>query len=176
VRAALAELAVADAPPNTRGVRDTFPDFFGRWRSVAEDPEPFISTGIRSRAWFEAALPVLSAAADAAPVDGGSLLHLDVRSDNICFRDGTALLVDWNWCALGNAELDVVAWLPSLATEGGPQPWKVLPGAGEFAAWLAGIWGAVVGLPPPPTAPTVREMQRRQLEVTLTWCERELSL
>jgi hypothetical protein len=34
----------------------------------------------------------------------------------------------------------------------------------------------MVGLPPPATAPTVREGQRRQLEVALTWCEHELGL
>jgi hypothetical protein len=29
-------------------------------------------------------------------------------------------------------------------------------------------------LPPPETAPAVREFQLRQLEVVLAWCEREL--
>lgn len=176
VRAALAELARAEPPPNTRSVRETFPDFFGRWRVVEEDPAPFLSTGIRSPAWLERALPTLIAAADAVPTDGDELLHLDVRSDNICFREGAAVLVDWNWCSTGNADADVAAWLPSLAREGGPQPWDVLPRAGELAAWLAGVWAAVVGLPPPATAPTVRAPQRRQLEVALAWAERELGL
>jgi thiamine kinase-like enzyme len=174
VRAALAELRTKEPPPNTRSVRETFPDFFGRWRAVQQDPEPFLSTGIRSREWLQRALPVLSAAADAARVDGAGILHLDVRSDNICFREGKAILVDWNWCATGNADVDVAAWLPSLAMEGGPQPWEVLPRAGELAAWLAGIWASLVGRPPPVTAPTVREMQRRQLDVALAWWEREL--
>jgi hypothetical protein len=176
VRAALAELAACEPPPNTRPVREAFADFFGRWRVVEDDPEAFLSTGIRSRAWLEQALPRLIEAADAVPADGDDLLHLDVRSDNICFRDGAALLVDWNWCSTGNAEVDVAAWLPSLALEGGPQPWKILPAAGELAAWLAGVWAAVVGLPPPPTAPTVRTPQRRQLELALLWAERELGL
>jgi hypothetical protein len=110
------------------------------------------------------------------PADGDDLLHLDVRSDNLCFRDRAAILVDWNWCSTGNADLDLAAWLPSLAMEGGPKPWEVLPEAGECAAFLAGIWAARVGLPPPATGPTVRVMQRRQLEVALAWCERELGL
>ncbi len=176
VRAALAELARSEPPPNTRPVRETFPELFGRWRTVEEDPEPFLSTGIRSRRWLERALPTLNAAADAVPADGDDLLHLDVRSDNLCFRDDNAILVDWNWCSTGNADLDLAAWLPSLAVEGGPQPWEVLPRAGEYAAFLAGVWAAVVGLPAPPTAPTVRAQQRRQLEAALAWCERELSL
>ncbi len=176
VRAALAELAGSEPPPNTRSVRETFPDLFGRWRTVEEDPQPFLSTGIRSRRWLERALPTLITAADAVPADGDDLLHLDVRSDNLCFREDTAILVDWNWCSTGNADLDLAAWLPSLAIEGGPQPWEVLPRAGEYAAFLAGVWAAVVGLPAPATAPTVRAQQRRQLEAALRWCERELAL
>jgi thiamine kinase-like enzyme len=176
VRAALAELAGSEPPPNTRPVRETFPTLFGSWRAVEQDPEPFLSTGIRSRPWLEQALPTLMAAASAVAADGDDLLHLDVRSDNLCFREGAAILVDWNWCSTGNADLDVAAWLPSLAVEGGPQPWETLPRAGEYAAFLAGVWAAVVGLPPPATAPTARGPQRRQLEVALAWCERELAL
>jgi Ser/Thr protein kinase RdoA (MazF antagonist) len=176
VRSALGELAASEPPPNTRSVRETFSDLFGRWRVVEQDPEPFLATGIRSREWLEQALPTLIAAADAVPADGDDVLHLDVRSDNLCTRGDAALLVDWNWCSTGNGDLDVAAWLPSLALEGGPQPWEVLTAAGECAAFLAGVWAAVVGLPPPATAPTVRGMQRKQLEVALEWSERELGL
>jgi hypothetical protein len=122
---------------------------------------------------LEQGLETLAAAADSVRADGEDTLHLDVRSDNLCFRDRVAVLVDWNWCATGNADLDIAAWLPSLANEGGPQPWEVLPRAGDYAAFLAGVWACVVGPPPPPTAPTVRKGQRRQLEVALTWCDRE---
>ncbi len=175
VRDALAAIAGSAPPPNTPSVREILGDF-GRWEVVEADPGPFLSSGIRSPEWLDRALPILKAAADSAPVDGDDLLHLDVRSDNLCFRDGTAVLVDWNWCSTGLADFDVAAWLPSLAFEGGPQPWEVLPRAGDYAAFLAGIWAAVVGLPPPPTAPTVRAQQRRQLGVALAWCDRELSL
>jgi thiamine kinase-like enzyme len=176
VRAALAELAASEPPVNTHPVRVTFAALFGRWRAVEQEPEPFLATGIRSRVWLERALPTLLEAADAVPADGDELVHLDVRSDNLCFREGAAILVDWNWLSTGNAELDVAGWLPSLALEGGPQPWELLAGGGEYAAWLAGVWAAVVGLPPPATAPTVRPLQRAQLEVALAWAERELGL
>lgn len=176
VRRALVELAGSEPPPNTRPVRESFADLFGRWRDVESDPDPFLSTGVRSRDWLEDRLPTLIAAAAAVPADGDDLLHLDVRSDNLCFRNDDAILVDWNWCSTGNADLDVAAWLPSLAVEGGPPPWEVLPGAGEYAAFLSGVWASHVGLPPPETAPTVRAMQRSQLEVALAWCERELRL
>jgi len=46
--------------------------------------------------------------------------------------------------------------------------------SGELAASIAGVWAAVVGLPPPETAPTVRDVQRRQLTVALDWVDREV--
>lgn len=175
VQDALAHIAASPPPPNTPSARDILAGF-GRWEVVEADPAPFLSTGIRSPEWLERALPLLRAAADSTALDGDDLLHLDVRSDNLCFRGATAVLVDWNWCSTGPADLDVAAWLPSLAFEGGPPPWELLPSAGGYAAFVAGIWAAVVGLPPPATAPTVRDQQRRQLAVALEWCERELPL
>jgi len=174
VRASLAELARSVPPPGTPTVREGLGELFGRWAVVAGDPEPFLSTGLRPHAWLERRLPEIMAAAETAPVDGDDLCHLDVRSDNLCFRDGRAILVDWNWLSRANADLDLAAWLPSLAVEGGPLPWEVLPGRGELAAFVAGVWAAVVGLPPPETAPTVRALQRAQLAVALDWIDREL--
>ena len=174
VMAALAELADATPPPNTLTARETFPELWGRWEAVGADPGPFLSLGLRDEAWLERSLPTIVAAADAAAIEGDRVCHLDVRSDNLCFRDGRAILVDWNWTSLANPAVDIVAWLPSVRVEGGPQPWEVLPGAGELAAFGAGVWAAVAGLPPPATAPTVRQIQRRQLAVALDWIDREL--
>jgi hypothetical protein len=174
VLAALEELGGCAPPPNTRSVRETFADLFDRWRVVEADPEPFLSVGLRDRAWLERGLPTILAAAESAPVEGDRVCHLDVRSDNLCVRDGRAILVDWNWTSLANPAVDVVAWLPSVRVEGGPPPWEVMPDAGPLAAFVAGVWAAVAGLPPPETAPTVREVQRRQLAVALDWLDRDL--
>ena len=176
VRAALAELSASPAPPNTAPVEEAFAGLFGRWEQVADDPAPFLSVGLRDAAWLDRALPVIRDAAASAPIAGAALCHLDVRSDNLCFRDGRAILVDWNWTSLANPDIDVAAWLPSVRVEGGPPPWEVMPGAGALAAWIAGVWAAVVGLPPPETAPNVRALQRGQLAVALDWIERELGL
>jgi hypothetical protein len=174
VRRALEALA-ASAPPEWLEPVDR--EWLTRgWGEIERDPEPFLSTGMCSRKWLGASLPVLREAAETAPVDGDALLHLDVRSDNICLAGRGAVLVDWNQACTGNPELDIAAWLPSLRLEGGPEPEEILPGGGGFAAVLAGFFGSRVGLPPPPTAPQVREIQRAQLEVALAWAARELDL
>ena len=180
VLASIHELGASAPPPNTPPARQTFPELWGRWRIVESDPGPFLSLGLRDRAWLDRALPTILAAAEAAPVDGDRVCHLDVRSDNLCFRDERAVLVDWNWTSLANPALDIAAWLPSLRVEGGPPPWEVfsdagLNDAGPLAAFVAGVWAGVAGLPPPETATTtVRELQRRQLAVALDWLDHDL--
>ena len=101
-------------------------------------------------------------------------MHCDVRSDNLCLRDGRAILVDWNHTRVGNPALDLAFWLPSLALEGGPAPDGF--GVDEFAPVVAGFFAAHAGLPPPEGAPEVRGFQRAQLEVALPWACRALDL
>jgi hypothetical protein len=175
VRAALDELHSCPAPPNTHPVRETYASWFDRWRTVETDPEPFLSLGLRSRAWLEERLPAIIKTADAAPVGGDAVIHLDVRSDNLCTLHGRAVLVDWNFVSFAAPDLDLAGWACSLALEGGPPPWKLLPDSPGLAAFVSGIFAAVAGLPPPETAPTVRDFQARQLAVALDWLDRELS-
>lgn len=176
VRETLALLAAAAPPPGIPPVTDKYAQLAGGWAEIERDPEPFIALGVCSARWLEHALPTLRDVSEAAPIDGAALLHLDVRSDNICLADRGAVLVDWNWAHTGNPDLDVACWLPSLRLEGGPEPEEILPGAGGFAALLAGFFGARAGLPPPPTAPHVRPIQLAQLRVALPWAARELGL
>ena len=90
-------------------------------------------------------------ASENAPFAGNALLQLDVRSDNICLREVKAVLVDWNQACLGNPDVDLACWLPSLTMEGGPEPWELLPGQPGLAAWVAGFFAVRAGLPPPET-------------------------
>ena len=176
VQASLDELHRVQPPPGVPRIADER-DWLNGWELVAEDAGPLLSTGLCSRGWLDAALPVLLETGRTCRLGGEALLHLDVRSDNLCFRDvGTAVLVDWNLAHLGNPLLDVVAWLPSLRLEGGPNPWELVEDSGGLAALIAGFFAARAGLPPPETAPRVREFQRRQAEVALPWAARELGL
>jgi aminoglycoside phosphotransferase (APT) family kinase protein len=125
-------------------------------------------------------LPELKEAAAAADVGGDRLLHLDVRSDNVCLREGVAILVDWNWACVGDPLFEVAAWLPSLHAEGGPSPEEVLapgtPGLDAFAALLAGYFCAHAVKPPIPEAPHVRPLQLAQARTALPWAARALGL
>ena len=146
------------------------------WRDVATDPAPFLALGLCSAAWLDAALPILADAAAAAPLAGDALTHGDIRSDNVCFRDGRAIVIDWNHAALGNPDADIAFWLPSLHEEGGPAPEAILPDAPGLAAWVAGFFCAHAGGPPIPDAPHVRPLQVRQSRTALPWAARALGL
>jgi aminoglycoside phosphotransferase (APT) family kinase protein len=163
-------------PPDGLPLLDSLREQVVGWPTVHADTEPLLSIGVCTPAWLREALPVLERAAEEAELAGDELLHADVRSDNLCFIADRTVLVDWNLACVGNGLFDVAFWLPSLQLEGGPEPWEILPAAGPLAAAVAGFFAARAGLPPPPGAPTVREFQRRQLEVALPWAARELAL
>jgi Ser/Thr protein kinase RdoA (MazF antagonist) len=113
----------------------------------------------------------------AAPLDGAATLHMDVRSDNLCVLGDGVVLVDWNWVSVGNAAFDVAAWLPSLASEGGPEPEAIMPDAHPgFAAMLAGYFLSHACLPPIEQAPHVRALQLAQARTALPWAARLLDL
>lgn len=146
------------------------------WSRVAANPEPFLSLGVATDRWLSRALPALRAAEDRAVLDGEALLHNDVRSDNLCFTDGRVVLIDWNWACRGNPKLDIAAWLPSLALEGGPLPETLLPDEGELAGFVAGFYAAHAGLPPLDGRPTLRALQLELLRHSLAWTTRALGL
>ena len=166
----------ATSPPAGLPRLDAMRDRLDGWPVVAADPEPLLATGLCSREWLVSALPELARASASCALAGEALLHLDVRSDNLCLRDGRAVLVDWNLACVGNPLVDVVAWLASLRLEGGPDPWDVVSDSHGLAALVSGFFCCRAGLPPPPTAPRVRDFQRRQGEVALAWAARELGL
>ena len=176
VRETLAAVSATPPPDWVEPIAVERDWLLGGWADVEADPEPFMGLALCSAEWLDRALPVLRAAAESAPIEGDSLLHLDVRSDNICLTERGAVLVDWNLVHTGNPDLDIAAWLPSLHAEGGPAPERLLSGAGGLAAALAGFFLSRAGLPPPPTAPRVREVQLAQGEVALGWACRELAL
>ena len=152
------------------------PDLNGGWLTVAEQPEAFLSLGLATETWLQAALPELLQIDGRETLKGQALLHLDVRSDNICFVKDRVVFIDWNWASQGNAMFDLGGWLPSLEAEGGPRPETILPEGGKIAALLSGYFAGRAGLPSPPNAPHVRRIQLMQLKSALPWAVRALDL
>jgi hypothetical protein len=146
------------------------------WPDIARSPGRFLALGLCSPAWLTSAIGVLMDAARRAPIGGDALLHLDVRSDNLCFRGRSAVLVDWVAAVVGNPVLDVAFWLPHLHAEGGPPPESILPDAPELAAWVTGFFCSRAGEPDIPDAPHVRPLQVMQARTALPWAARALGL
>jgi hypothetical protein len=146
------------------------------WPLVEAQAETFLSLGLASASWLASALPALSAAGMAAPLDGDEFVHFDVRSDNLCFAGERCVLIDWNFACRGNGAVNIATWLPSLEVEGGPQPESILPDGGALAAWMSGYWAWRAGLPPPQKSPHVRDIQLDQLQSALPWAIRALGL
>lgn len=152
------------------------PRVYDGWQQVAAQPEPFLALGLASEAWLAAALPVLLGIDGAQVVRGESLLHMDLRSDNLCILQDRVVIVDWNLICTGNPQVDLGFWLPSLEAEGGPPPEAILPQAGAIAGLVSGFFAARAGLPTIPDAPRVRQVQQDQLRYALPWAVRALDL
>ncbi len=132
----------------------------------------------RRRAWLERALPELLEAEASGVVEasGDQLLHLDVRSDNLCFDGDRTLLIDWNWACLVNPKLDVAAWLPSLHAEGGPRSDEILPDEPGMAAVMSGFFAFNAGLPVGDASARVRALQLGPLRTAPPWTVRAIGL
>ncbi len=75
------------------------------WHDVLAHPGAFLALGLCSPGWLDDAGPILCDAAAGAPLAGFSVVHGDVRSDNLCLRDDNALLLDWNLASVGNPRI-----------------------------------------------------------------------
>lgn len=133
--------------------------------AATEGPLPLPTLTERLREWGEYG--------DLAWAEGTALVHCDVRSDNVCIRDGRAILVDWNHAARGNPLFDRVLWAPTVKLEGGPAPWELVPEVDPRpVAYLRGYFGEHMLWPAPEGAPEVRGFQRAQFEVVDEWLRR----
>jgi aminoglycoside phosphotransferase (APT) family kinase protein len=121
-----------------------------------------------------------------AALSGDTLVHGDLRADNVLVTAGGAVLVDWPWASRGPAWLDTVLLLIEVERCGGhdvdvllatlPQTREVDPD--DVTGVLAGFAGYFLDTarrPPPPGLPTVREFQRVQGVALLEWVRDRVS-
>jgi aminoglycoside phosphotransferase (APT) family kinase protein len=135
--------------------------------------------------WSARHLPALAALTTGAgaAATGETLLHLDLRADNILLTAEQVYIVDWPHAQIGAAWLDLAWMLPSIAMQGGPEPEEVVadhrvlreadPAALDATiAAIAGYftWSALQ--PSPPGLPTLRAFQDAQGIVARRWLAR----
>ena len=174
VFALLEVLARTKLPNSFRSLTD-YPEPFDGWHQIARAPAPFLRLGLVSPRWLDAALPALLKAEAAADLSGDSLVHTDLRSDNIFFHRNLTMLIDWNWACRGNPKFDLVSWLPSLHTEGGPKPWEFTVDEPNLIALQAGYLAHRVATPPHDNE-SIRRLQEKQLRSALPWAAKALGL
>jgi len=173
---AIEEIHAARADLDAYGAKHGPGGADGWWPGIERDPEPLLRLGVVTRAWWRRCGSVLREAASLVSPEGESVCHFDLRSDNLCLREGRATVVDWSHACLGNPRVDLGLFLAGVAAEGGPSPGELLPGAPAVAAWVAGFYAHYASKPPVPGAPRVREMQRVHLRAALAWASHELGL
>lgn len=115
---------------------------------------------------------------------GKTLLHADIRADNILItKEKKVVFVDWPWASVGAKWLDLLFFLPSLAMQKGPKPWQVFdshdltkdadPNAvTKMVCALAGLFLFLANQPPEPGLPTLRPFQLGQGLEALEWLKK----
>jgi aminoglycoside phosphotransferase len=179
VLAALASLAdrLTPSPIALAPARERLARLFGGWQRIVDDGlEHRLPAGVRDR------LGELLATEARWPesVQGESLVHLDVRADNVLITSERVYFVDWPAASIGAPWIDLAAMLPSVAMQGGPDPeevWRAHPmsrGVDDelvdaFVVAVVGYFAHSILLPPPPGLPTIREFQAAQGVHAAAW-------
>lgn len=126
-----------------------------------------------------AALTALEASA-AEAARGDTLLHFDLRADNLLLALDGVRVVDWPHAHVGQAFVDLVWFAPSVAMQGGPPPLDLVARYGPareadpealdaVIAGVAAYFTAASLQPPSPGLPTLRAFQAAQAEVARAW-------
>jgi hypothetical protein len=178
--------ALSRAPIDAPSAAKRFNSLGHGWRDLADAHASTDDLGDVS-SWARERLPALVEleARWAAAVTGTTLAHADIRADNILLTPSRVVFVDWPWACLAQPWFDLVAFLPSVAMQGGPLPEHVLAthpvarGADAddvtaVVAALAGTWIYLARQPDPPGLPTLRAFQRAQGVVALDWLAERL--
>jgi hypothetical protein len=149
------------------------------WASLRSDPPPALDPG--SRRHLEALVTLETDIAEATA--GDSLVHMDLRADNLLVTERGVVVVDWPCARIGTPWLDLICLAPSVAMQGGPLPEALFArsAVGRAAApnalraavvGIAGFFTAMSLLPQMPGLPTLRQFQADQGVIARDWLGR----
>lgn len=171
--------ALTPSPIAITSLAEQFGEMFTGWQQLASSRAR--GTG-RLDSWSIANLDLLVELERAWPAHaaGDTLVHADIRADNILLTSGGPVVFDWPHACVGAAFSDLVFFAPSVAMQGGPEPGELLTmtKAGRAASRdavmttvcaLAGFFTERSLARPPAGIPTVREFQAAQGAIARRW-------
>jgi aminoglycoside phosphotransferase (APT) family kinase protein len=173
--------ALTPASPAFPPIADRLRESFAGWRRLAAAHaggdalagiDPWAARHLDRLADLEARWPQAAA--------GSTLLHSDLRADNLLLTPTRVVAVDWPWASVGAGWVDLLLLLPSVTMQGGPDPQPTFaahPVAAEadpqaVTAALAAFAGYLVEgarQPSPSGLPTLRAFQHGQGVVAVAW-------
>lgn len=154
------------------------------WRQLLTDP-PVVRDRLDD--WSRRHLDMLAEleTGAGAAAEGDTLLHFDLRADNMLLTEDRVWIVDWPHVRVGAAWVDLVFFAPSVAMAGGMSPEALLAhhppsraaNADALNAGIAAVAGFFIRqslLPAPPGLPTLRAFQAAQGAVACQWLAQRL--
>jgi Phosphotransferase enzyme family len=181
VAGAMADLTAALQPspwPGAPAYADVYGAILGAWRELGHHPD--LTPWMRQRLDRLAAQEIDLAEA----VRGDSLLHTDIRSDNLLLTPhGGVVFLDWAWTCNGAPWLDLVLFALTVNLEGGADAELLVRGHPLTRSlppnWIDAILLDAVAhyfrqlrLPEPESLPGMRAGQRAYVAATLRWLRR----
>jgi len=166
---------IADAPDFVQAVGE---EIHG-WQALAD-------TGAELDPWSTRNLTALAAAERAwyPYAHGTTLLHADLRPDNMLLTDTDAYVIDWAYLHQGAAWLDPVGLTPHLIRAGHTPAqaetrmvtvtaWADAPPAAVtgFAVAMTGYWERSCRRPGPPGVPYLRPFQAQMAAIGRQWLQ-----
>ncbi len=180
-------LTPSPLPPEKIGkAGDKFATAINGWRKIRDDSSSDVAQlDIWSRRNIDALAAIEDTVGDA--LHGDTMLHVDIRADNILITPGRVWFVDWPHASIGPKWLDVVAFAPSVTMQGGPPPDEVISrhsacrtadndAITATVVALAGYFTRQAIQPPPPGLPTLRAFQDAQGIVARKWVAQRTGL
>jgi hypothetical protein len=175
--------ALTPAPVPVPTVGERLGAMFTGWRTLAASSPGVDHLDPWSRARLDQLAELEATWADHAA--GDTLLHADIRADNILLTRRGAMVVDWPWACRGAAFTDLVLFAPSAAVQGGPQPADLIAssrsGGAASPQAVTALVCAVAGYltesslrPPPPGLPTIRAFQAAHATIARRWLAERL--